>query len=62
MAKEAKIFSSFSGHEKEDSRFYRDLGSAERLKIWLQLCRFDCNDAPGKRLKRVFRIVPLKKP
>jgi hypothetical protein len=61
MAKEAKIFPSFSAHEKEDSRFYRELGSAERLKIWLQLCRFDRNDAPGKRLKRVYRIAPLRK-
>jgi hypothetical protein len=59
MSKEAKIFPSFSAHEREDSRFYRELGSAERLKIWLQLCRFDHNDAPGKRLKRVFRILPL---
>ena len=61
MAKEAKKFPSFSAHEKEDNRFYRELGSVERLKIWLQLCRFDRNDAPGKRLKRVYRVTPLRK-
>lgn len=61
MAKTAKLFSSFSVHEKEDNRFYRSLSSAERLKIWLQLCRFDRNDAPGKRLKRVYRITSLRK-
>jgi len=61
MAKLAQIFSSFSTHEKEDSRFYRSLGSVERLKIWMQLCRFDLNDAPRKRLKRVYRITPLRK-
>ena len=61
MASNANLFRSFTSHDRENQRFYRSLTSAESLKIWLELCRFDKNDAPGKRLKRVFRIVPLKK-
>jgi len=61
MASNAKLFRSFASHDRENQRFYRSLTSAESLKIWLELCRFDKNDDPGKRLKRVFRIVPLKK-
>ena len=61
MTSNAKLFRSFTSHDRENQRFYRSLTSAESLKIWLELCRFDKNDAPGKRLKRVFRIVPLKK-
>ena len=61
MASNTKLFRSFTSHDRENQRFYRSLTSAESLKIWLELCRFDKNDAPGKRLKRVFRIVPLKK-
>jgi hypothetical protein len=30
---------------------YESLSSAESLTIWLELCRFDKNDAPGKRMK-----------
>ena len=61
MAKVAKIFRSFASHDRANQRFYRLLTSAESLKIWLELCRFDKNDAPGKRLKRVYRIAPLRK-
>lgn len=61
MAKIAKIFLSFASHERENHCFYRSLPPAESLKIWLELCRFDKNDAPGKRLKRVYRITPLRK-
>jgi hypothetical protein len=61
MTSNAKLFRSFASHDRENQRLYRSLTSAESLKIWLELCRFDKNDAPGKRLKRVFRIVPLKK-
>jgi len=63
MAKAAKVkvFLSFASHARENRRFYRSLTSAESLKIWLELCRFDKNDAPGKRLKRVYRITPLRK-
>ena len=61
MGSNAKLFRSFASHDRENQRFYRSLTSAESLKIWVELCRFDKNDAPGKRLKRVFRIVPLKK-
>jgi hypothetical protein len=61
MASNAKRFRSFATHDRENQRFYRSLTSAESLKIWLELCRFNKNDTPGKRLKRVFRIVPLKK-
>jgi hypothetical protein len=61
VAKDAKIFRSFASHERKNQRFYRSLPSAESLKIWLELCRFDKNDAPGKKLKRVYRIVPLSK-
>ena len=61
MASNAKLFQSFAFHDRANQRFYRSLTSAESLKIWLELCRFDKNDAPGKRLKRVFRIIPLKK-
>jgi len=61
MAKVAKIFRSFSSHERDNQRFYRSLPPAESLKIWLELCRFDKNDAPRKRLKRVYRITPLRK-
>jgi hypothetical protein len=61
MARVAKVFRSFASHDRETQRFYRSLTSAESLKIWLELCRFDKNDAPRKRLKRVFRIVPQKK-
>ena len=61
MASNAILFQSFASHDRANQRFYRSLTSAEGLKIWLELCRFDKNDAPGKRLKRVLRIVPLKK-
>lgn len=61
MTSNAKVFHSFASHDRENQRFYRSLTSTESLRIWLELCRFDRNDAPGKRLKRVFRIVPLKK-
>ena len=61
MASKAKIFRSFASHDRENQCFYRSLTSAKSLKIWVELCRFDKNDALGKRLKRVFRLVPLKK-
>jgi len=63
MAKAAKVkvFLSFASHARENRRFYRSLTSAESLKIWLELCRFDKNDAPGRRLKKVWRMVPLSK-
>jgi hypothetical protein len=61
MAKVAKVFRSFASHDRENQRFYGSLTSAESLKIRLELCSFDKNDAPRKRLKRVFRIVPLRK-
>jgi len=61
MAKVAKVFRSFASHDRENRRFYRSLPSAESLKIWLELCRFDKNDAPRRRLKKVWRMVPLSK-
>jgi len=63
MAKAAKVkvFRSFASHDRENRRFYRSLPSAESLKIWLELCRFDKNDTLGRRLKRVWRMVPLSK-
>jgi hypothetical protein len=58
MARVAKVFRSFASHDRETQRFYRSLTSAESLKIWLELCRFDKNDAPGKRLTEFSELFP----
>lgn len=59
MKRVGRKFRSFAEQETADREFYRSLTPAERLKIWLQLCRFDLLDAPDKRLQRVYRVAPL---
>ena len=58
MANNAKLFRSFASHDRENQRFYRSLTSAESLKIWLELCRFDKNDALGKDSKEFSELFP----
>ena len=59
MDRVVRKFFSFAEQEAADREFYRGLTPAERLKIWMQLCRFDLLDAPDKRLQRVYRVAPL---
>ena len=59
MERIARTFRSFEEENAADREFYRRLTPAERLKIWLQICRFDLLDAPAQRLQRVYRITPL---
>ena len=55
----ARKFASFKEEAAADREYYRSLSPAERLRIWLQICRFDLLDAPEQRLQRVYRITPL---
>lgn len=55
----AAKFQTFEEHEEADRQFYRRLTPSERLRIWLQICRFDRLDAPEFRLRRVYRVAPL---
>jgi hypothetical protein len=55
----ARKFRSFAEQEAADREYYRSLTPAERLKIWLQLCRFDLLDESHQRLQRVYRTAPL---
>jgi hypothetical protein len=59
MKRVARTFGSFEEENAADREFYRLLTPAERLKIWLQICRFDLLNAPEQRLQRVYRITPL---
>ena len=59
MKRVAHKFRSFQEEAAADRAFYRGLTPAERLKIWLQICRFDLLNAPEQRLQRVYRITPL---
>ena len=59
MERIARTFRSFEEESAADREFYRRLTPAERLKIWLQICRFDLLDAPEQRLQRVYRLTPL---
>ena len=54
-----RVFRNFKEAEEADRDFYRSLTPAERLEIWLELCRFDRLDEPEHRLQRVYRIAPL---
>jgi hypothetical protein len=56
----ARVFRSFQEEEEADRTFYQNLTPAERLKIWLKLCRFDRLNEPEQRLQRVCRITPLR--
>jgi hypothetical protein len=59
MERIARTFRSFEEENAADREFYRRLTPAERLKIWLQICRFDLLNAPEQRFKKVYRIAPL---
>lgn len=59
MERVARKFASFKDEADADRAFYRSLPPAERLKIWLGICRFDLLNAPERRLQRVYRITPL---
>ncbi|MEX1110586.1 MAG: hypothetical protein WEB31_02175 [Chthoniobacterales bacterium] len=59
MERIARTFRSFEEENAADREFYRRLTPAERLKTWLQICRFDLLSAPEQRLQRVCRITPL---
>jgi hypothetical protein len=59
MKRVARSFRSFEEENAADREFYRRMTPAERLKIWLQICRFDLLNAPEQRLQRVHRITPL---
>lgn len=54
-----RVFRNFKEAEDADREFYRNLTSAERLKIWFELCHFERLDEPEQRLQRVYRIAPL---
>jgi hypothetical protein len=60
MERIARTFRSFEEENAADREFYRRLTRAERLTIWLQICRFDLLNAPEQRLQRVYRITPGK--
>lgn len=55
----ARKYVSFEEEAAADREFYRAMSPAERLKIWLQICRFDRLNAPEQRLQRVYRVTPL---
>jgi len=59
MERVARKFESFGGEAAADREFYRKLSPAERLKIWLEICRFDRLNEPEQRLQRVYRVTPL---
>jgi len=53
VKKTARKFRSFSGAEKADRDFYKELTGNERLQILVELLKH----GPGQRLERVSRIV-----
>ena len=59
MERVARKFESFGEEAAADREFYRKMGPAERLKIWLKICRFDRLNEPEQRLQRVYRVTPL---
>ena len=59
MERVARKFESFGEEAAADREFYRTLSPAERLKMWLKICRFDRLNEPEQRLQRVYRVTPL---
>ena len=59
MERVARKFESFGEEAAADREFYRKLSPAERLKIWLKICRFDRLNEPKQRLQRVYSVTPL---
>ena len=59
MERVARKFESFGKEAAADREFYRKMSPAERLKVWLKICRFDRLNEPEQRLQRVYRVTPL---
>ena len=59
MERVARKFESFGEEAAADREFYRKMNPAERLKVWLKICRFDRLNEPEQRLQRVYRVTPL---
>lgn len=59
MERVAQKFESFGEEAVADREFYRKLSPAQRLKVWLEICRFDRLNEPEQRLQRVYRVTPL---
>ena len=59
MERVARKFESFGEEAAADREFYRKMSTAERLKIWLKICRFYRLNEPEQRLQRVYRVTPL---